>query len=265
MIRIKAAIKVIAVTLNTLLIYSVYAVGYLSIKLLKLNFEPWRNRCLTFWGKTSAWILSVNVKTKGDIPQPPFLLVSNHLSYVDIIILFSVLKTTFVAKLEVASWPVLGLISKTIGIVFIDRSRKKDVKRVNKVISEQINERQGITIFPEGTTSPGASVLRFRAPLLEHAAAECIEVSYCAINYKLMASNEPVFNTVCWWGDASMFDHLFNLAKQKNIKATITFGRAKETISDRKKLAKSLHKKVSAIFEPMCVTEETSEYKQIEF
>lgn len=263
--KIKAAIKVIAVSFNTLLIYSVYVIGYLPIKLLKLNFEPWRNRCLTLWGKTSARILSVNVETKGDIPQPPFLLVSNHLSYVDIIILFSVLKTTFVAKLEVASWPILGFISKTIGIVFIDRKRKRDVKRVNRIISEQINERQGITIFPEGTTSPGATVLKFRAPLLEHAASEAIEVSYCAIHYKLMASNDPVYNTVCWWGDASMFDHLFNLAEQKNIKATITFGQSKELLTDRKELAKSLHQKVSAIFEPMCETEEASDYKPIEF
>ncbi|MEX0661691.1 MAG: 1-acyl-sn-glycerol-3-phosphate acyltransferase [Balneolaceae bacterium] len=263
--QIKASLKVIAVVANTLLIYSVYAVGYLFIKLTKLNFEPWRNRCLTIWGKTSAKILSINVETKGDIPQPPFLLVSNHLSYVDIIILFSVLKTTFVAKLEVASWPVLGFIAKTIGIVFIDRKRKRDVKRVNKVISEQINERQGITIFPEGTTSPGASVLKFRAPLLEHAAAESIEVSYCAINYELASSDEPVHTTVCWWGDVSMFDHLFNLAKQKNINATITFGQSKETLSDRKKLAKSLHQKVSAIFEPMCISEDTSDYKPIEF
>lgn len=263
--QVKAFIKVISVTLNTLFIYSVYAIGYLFIKLLNLNFEPWRNMCLTTWGKTSAWILSVNVETKGDIPQPPFLLVSNHLSYVDIIILFSVLKTTFVAKLEVASWPVLGFISKTIGIVFIDRNRKRDVKRVNKVISEQINERQGITIFPEGTTSPGAKVLRFRAPLLEHAANEFIEVSYCAIHYKFIDSNEPVYNTICWWGDASMFEHLFNLAKQKNIQATITFGQSKETLSDRKELAKSLHQKVSAIFEPMCKTEDALDYKPIEF
>lgn len=263
--QFKAAIKVIAVTTNTLLIYSVYAVGYFFIKLAKLNFEPWRNVCLTAWGKTSSWILSVNITTRGKIPQPPFLLVSNHLSYVDIIVLFSVLKTTFVAKSEVASWPVLGFISRTIGIVFIDRRRKRDVKRVNKVISQELNERQGITIFPEGTTSPGASVLRFRAPLLEHAAAESIEVSFCAIHYKLASSDQSVSNTVCWWGDASMFDHLFNLAKHKNIKAIVTFGQSKETLSNRKELAKSLHQKVSAIFEPMCEIEDASDFKPIEF
>jgi len=263
--KLKAILKVIAVTLNTLFIYSVYAIGYLFIKLLNANFEHWRNRCLSAWGKSSARILSVNVRTNGDVPQPPFFLVSNHLSYVDIIILFSVLKTTFVAKSEVAGWPVLGHIAKTIGIVFINRSRKRDVKRVNKVISEQLNERQGITIFPEGTTSPGASVLQFRAPLLEHAAAESIEVSYCAINYKMTSPDKPVHDTVCWWGDTPLHKHLFNLARQKNIIATITFGETKESLSDRKELAKKLHQKVSAIFEPMCENEDASDYKPIEF
>jgi len=263
--ELKALLKVIAVTLNTLIIYSVYAVGYVFIKIFNINFEPWRNRCLSVWGKTSARILSVNVRTKGDVPKPPFLLVSNHLSYIDIIILFSVLKTTFVAKSEVAGWPVLGHISKSIGIVFIDRNRKRDVTRVNKVISEQLNDRQGITIFPEGTTSPGATVLRFRAPLLEHAATESIEVSYCAINYKLPSPNDPVQETVCWWGDAPLHKHLFNLARQKNITATITFGQSKESLSDRKELARRLHQKVSSIFEPMCKLEDTSDYKPIEF
>jgi len=254
---IKALIKVVGVVFGTLSIYSVYILGYFILTLFRQETVPWLNRCLQFWGSVIAGMLSIRVQVEGEIPEPPFFLVSNHLSYVDIIILLKTLKTTFVAKKEVAGWPFLGFISKSIGVVFIDRKRRQDVSRVNEEISASVSDKRGLTLFPEGTTSPGASVLRFRASLLEFPAQSNLGAHYCAINYSIESGDAEAYNTVCWWGNAPIHKHMYNLAKKSNVKATITFGSSKINESDRKILSEELHQKVSELFNPMCKADDT--------
>lgn len=264
MIQLKAIVKICGAIFFTLSVYSVYVIGYLGLSVFRVRTIPWKNRCLTFWGRAVAFCLSIKIKVVGEKPEPPFFLVSNHLSYVDIIVLFATLKTTFVAKEEVRKWPVLGFISQTIGILFIKRTVKRDVKRVNNHIAKAIKQGHGVTVFPEGTTSPGEKVLRFRASLLEIPASQGLPVSYCALHYKSPHSPRPAFLTVAWWGSHSLATHMFELAKTHGIKATITFGNLKEKEPDRKVLAEKLHKNVSDIFTPMCI-EGDAEYKPMEF
>lgn len=264
MTDLKAFIKISGTIFVTLSVYFVYAIGYLFLSLFKVNHIPWKNRCLSIWGRGVAKCLSIHIQIEGEKPEPPFFLVANHLSYVDIIILYASLKTTFVAKEEVKSWPVLGFIAQTIGVLFINRRVKRDVKRVNDHISKSIQMGHGVTIFPEGTTSPGAKVLPFRPSLLEIPASEGFLVSYCALNYNSPNSEKPAFKTVSWWGGRSLGGHMFELAKTHGIEATITFGSLKKKESDRKLLAKELHENVSNLFKPLCSIDET-DYKPMEF
>lgn len=265
MIHLKAVSKIIGVVSATLIIYAILVLGVFFLRIFRANSESWRNYCLTKWGQVSAFALSIKVNTNGDIPTPPFYLVSNHLSYIDIIILFSILKTTFIAKSEVSKWPILGTITKSIGIVFINRRKKRDVKRVNNIISDHLNKNRGVTLFAEGTTSPGAKILPFRAPLLELPARENIEVSYCVMHYSCKSKNDcSAHKDVNWWGDTPMHKHLYNLAKLSKIEATVTFGDSKVHANDRKQLAEDLHQKATEIFTPMCSSEET-DYKPITF
>lgn len=204
------------------------------------------------WGRSTARILSIKIDVTGKPPEPPFFMVTNHLSYIDIIVLFATLKTTFVAKAEVSNWPVLGRIARSIGIIFIDRTRKRDVSRVNKEITHCINEWYGVTLFAEGTTSAGLKVLPFKASLLESPANTDIGVSYCAIRYSTGSGQPPAYNFVNWWKDVSMFEHLLDLAKLSAIQASITFGDQKIHENDRKILADKLHYHVNQLFKPMC-------------
>lgn len=261
---IYAYIKVCAVVAVTLGVYAVFITGYGVLRLFNVPVDQWRNSCLTTWGKLAAKSLSIQVKVEGEIPAPPFFLVSNHLSYVDIIVLFSQLKTTFVAKAEVASWPVLGFIARTIGIVFIDRKLRSDVTRVNQEISNSVTRHRGLTLFPEGTTSPGAEILPFRASLLEYPASSELGAHYCALSYSTGQENDTAHITVSWWGDSQLNDHIIKLAKQDVIYATIRFGDSVIHKSDRKNLSKKLHKKVSKLFIPMCNSQEV-EFKPIQF
>lgn len=262
--KIISVFKVFFFLTGTVTTYSVYAIGLLFVKLLGYNYEPWRNKIMTIWGRESAFFLSMDIETEGVPPEPPFFLVTNHLSYLDIVVLSATTKTTYVSKGEIKHWPLIGIMARTLGIIFINRTRKKDVKRVNKIISEQINERQGITVFPESMTSPGEKILPFRPSLLQHPAAEGLEVSYAAIQYQTSEKDVPAYQSVSWWGDAELYKHLILMGQNRKIKAKIKFGEKKLIDPDRKTLAMKLHQQITELFEPMA-DGPVKNYKPLEF
>lgn len=206
---------------------------------------------MALWGRMVIKLFSMEIRLEGNPPQPPFFIVSNHLSYLDIPIYSAFINTTFVSKAEVKEWPIVGFMAKTLGILFIDRKKRSDVQRVNNLIAQNVNDKQGVILFPEGTTSPGLEVLNFRPSLLEHAAVSNIEVSYSSIRYETLESDLPAYKSVCWWGNKSMLEHLFLLSRNRKVIVDIRFGSEKVTHTDRKILAMELHKRVNSLFEPV--------------
>lgn len=212
---------------------------------------------MKLWGKSTMKLFSMEISVEGSPPKPPFFIVSNHLSYIDIPIYSSVLDTTFVSKIEIKHWPLIGFMARTLGIIFIDRRKKSDVHRVNKKISTDLNQHQGVILFPEGTTSPGVEVMRFRPSLLQHAALSEMSVSYAALRFETFEPDLPAYKSVCWWGDVSMLRHLYLMGKNRKIHVQIRFGNEKVFSNDRKELADILHQRVSELFVP--VTENMDE------
>lgn len=197
-------------------------------------------------------ILGIRLKVAGSVPKPPFYLVSNHLSYLDIPVFYSLLDTTFVSKAEVKHWPVIGAMARSLHVIFIDRKKRSDVVRVNQEISAEIHDQQGVLMFPEATTSSGESVLPFRASLLGYAAETKMEVSYAAIRYCTGEKDHPAHLSVCWWGeDMPILQHLRKLLSNKNVTAEVVFGEGTVVSDNRKELAEQLEKRVNEIFEPV--------------
>jgi 1-acyl-sn-glycerol-3-phosphate acyltransferase len=260
---IRAITKLISFLVTTLLFYSLIMLCLLG-SVIGVNYEKLRGYLLRTWGKVCCWILGANVVVKNEVPEPPFLLVSNHLSYIDIFVLFSKLRCLFVAKSDVKTWPFIGFIIRTCGILFIDRQRKRDVTRVNKLISRNINANQGIILFPEGTTSPGYEILPFRTSLLEYPASQQFPVSTVSISYKTNAQQEVAYHSVCWWDDTPFFVHFFNLLKLKSFTAVLNFGPDKILDDDRKLLAERLKADIESHFEPIITQKEFLE-KNLEF
>lgn len=206
---------------------------------------------MKIWGKIALTCLAVKVEIRGTPPEPPFFLVSNHLSYIDIPVYYYCLKTTFVSKAEVKEWPIVGLMARSLGIIFIDRNRKRDVHRVNSIISDRINNHQGVILFPEGRTSAGDKIRPFRPSLLQHPAMEGLHVHYAAIRYQTGEKDVPAHLSVAWWEDISLLGHLIRLASNRSITAQVTFGEKSVKKDDRKILANELHKEVETVFIPM--------------
>lgn len=256
--KIIAVFKVILFPVCTLLIYSFYLIILIFITITGKRYEIWRNRSMEIWGKVTAKIFSMEIKVEGTPPDPPFFIVSNHLSYIDIPVYSSVIKTTFVSKAEVKRWPLVGFMARTLGIIFIDRRKRSDVARVNKEISDQLNDLQGVILFPEGTTSPGSEILPFRPSLLQHAAETETDVSFAAIRYETSENDLSAHKSVCWWGNTPMLKHLFMMGQNKKINATIKFGEHTVKNSDRKALAEELQQKVEKLFHPVIDRQEKS-------
>jgi 1-acyl-sn-glycerol-3-phosphate acyltransferase len=218
---------------------------------------------MRYWGRGVLFIFSMELSVKGPPPTPPFFIVSNHLSYIDIPIYAAVIDTTFVSKSEIRHWPLVGWMAHMLGIIFINRKLKSDVKRVNNEITEAV-ENQGVLLFPEATTSPGTEILRFRSSLLEHAAEDNLAVSVAAIRYETEKFDMPAYESVCWWGDSPLHTHLLTLGCTCRIKVEIIFSEEKFSDSDRKNLAAKLEKKMKEMFVPVADTV-VEDYKPVEF
>ncbi|MGD8427550.1 MAG: lysophospholipid acyltransferase family protein [Balneolaceae bacterium] len=248
--NVRATVRLILFFITTLLTIVFVAVGNFLLGPVGRRWHiAWKNKVIKAWAWLVSWIIGLQVDLKGTPPDPPFLLVSNHLSYIDPLLFWRYLDATFVAKSEVKSWPFFGWGTKTLGVLFIDRELRKDVKRMNERISSSISNVQGVIIFPEGTSTKGKDVKSFNAPLLQYPVDNQMPVHYVSISYKT-PNPWPAHMHVCWWGDMAFMSHFWNLLKIPRFKAKVIFG---ESIieRDRKILADRLHRAVSSSFMPV--------------
>jgi len=210
------------------------------------------------WAEGVAFIFNMEVEIDGKPPKAPFFLVSNHLSYMDIIPLYLSLRCTFVAKKAVRNWPVLGYMVHAVGVIFVDRKKRTDVKRVNEELSRSMNQYQGLIFFPEATSSGGEEILPFHASLLQFPADEELPVHTASISYTTSKHDIPARDSVCFFGARHGFlEHLLILSQTKKIYCKIKFGNKTEQSSDRKELASRLRKNIQAYFEPSSSVEVT--------
>src|SRR5215210_2559116 len=130
----------------------------------KLEIEHWSLQLLT--------ILRVPLFLHGMPPAytiRPLMLVSNHVSWLDIFMINAIVAVRFVAKSEIRGWPALGWLCARAGTIFINRGRRRDTTRVNQVVARALVGGDVFTVFPEGTTTDGSTLLKFHASLLEPA------------------------------------------------------------------------------------------------
>jgi 1-acyl-sn-glycerol-3-phosphate acyltransferase len=186
-------------------------------------------------------IFSAVYRSMGPIPQKG-LLVLNHLSYLDIMVISSLTPAIFVSKSEVRDWPLIGWLSSLGGTLFIQRARRTHVGVVNREIEAALAEGLLVVVFPEGTSTNGQEVLPFRSPLLEPVTTGTHPISVGYTRYEL--DDGDAGNEVCYWGDHSFFPHVVNLLDKRHVRATVHFGTFVRTTEDRKQLAIDLREAV---------------------
>lgn len=213
--------------------------------------RPARNAIFRVWARICLRVIGARVRVEGPAPRAPFLLVCNHLGYVDIPVLASCADAWFVAKMEMRSWPIVGILCRSVGTIFIDRKTGRDVLRVNRLIEDVLRRGYGVVVFPEGTSTQGFEVRRFRTSLLDHAARTGLPVHAAALTYRTTPEEPPAHLSVCWWGDAPLFAHAQRLVELPRFDIVLRFSPVAVSAGDRKELAERLHREVERIFEPV--------------
>ena len=199
----------------------------------------------TIWlQKSSRRVLRVlrsETVTAGAIPSSG-LLVCNHLSYLDILVLASLTPCVFVAKSDVRQWPVFGWFARLAGTVFVNREKRSQAAQSADEIAAALKTGALVVLFPEGTSSGGETVLPFKSSLLEPAVRQPYSLTAGLIQYQL--SDGDVSEEVCYWKDMTLVPHLVNLMSKRAVHASVKFTELRRGSSNRKELAQQLHAEV---------------------
>ena len=244
---IRATIRTVLFIVATFGLYGIWFALHFFIP----NKTYWRQLAFGSWTKAFVWISGMEIEVIGVPPKPPFFLVANHLSYVDIGALRATVEGVFVAKAEVKDWFLAGRIVRDMGVIFIDRKNRRDIPRAGEEIISKLTDGEGVIVFPEGTSTKGEEVLPFNSSFLEFASRTDLPVSYASISYRTPEGEPPASKMVCWWEDISFMEHLFRLFTVKRFTAILDFGEEPVVSPDRKHLAAELRQRVQEKFIPI--------------
>ncbi len=186
-------------------------------------------------------VFRIETQFTGDIPSSG-LLVCNHLSYLDILVLSALAPCVFVAKREVKHWPVFGWFAMLAGTVFVHREQRSQAVQTVDEIEAALQTGAVVVLFPEGTSSGGETLLPFKSSLLEPAARQPHSLTAGLLQYEL--GDGDVSEEVCYWKDMTLVPHLINLCSKHAVQASVHFNHFREGNADRKQLARQLHAEV---------------------
>ena len=247
----RAILRLLAFAVLTGVLFSGYLVTRLG-GLLSRRFA--RSSHFWFvgnWARGCMRILGATIEIEGSAPRGAFFLVSNHLSYVDVIVLLTQLEGVLLARSDVARWPIFGLLARSTGTLFVDRARRADLPRVIAEVERTLERNMGVVVFPEGTSSEGAEVKRFKPGLFEVAVRTRTPVSCATLSYETDPRHPPAHLSVCWWGDMTFPGHFYRLFGLPGFRARVSFGDEPIVATDRKVLAVEAQRAVAARFVPV--------------
>lgn len=236
------AIGVIAgLTLTTAVLFPVQYV-LLKRGAAAAGGPPW------WWHRTAVRLLNLRVEIRGaPAAERPLLILSNHVSWLDIVVLGSLMPLSFVAKAEVATWPVFGFLARMQRTVFADRTRRTATRGIAGDIAARLRRGDPIVLFAEGTTSNGGEVLPFRSALVgaawqaldgdgPPAKVQPVSIVYTRRNGLPLGRRGRA--AIAWYGDMEIAGHLWGVLTDGAIDAVVSFGPpiAASADSDRKRV-----------------------------
>lgn len=242
--NVRLVLRAPGLTLVTAALWLLWLAGALPAWLAG-RLGAWGAQVLHSWARASARVIGMRTRVLGELGSEPCLLVANHLSYVDVLLLGAQRPCVFVAKSEVAGWPVLGFLARTVGTLFVERGRKRELPGLARAIGVEIARGRTVVLFPEGTSTSGELVGRFHPALLEPAIALGLPVHHAAIHYRTEPGDPPAELSVCWWGEMTFVRHLVGLLSMRSFEARLALGTEPLRDTDRKHLARRLHGAVS--------------------
>ncbi len=240
------------------LAYRVAALALLTMALLPLQIvavaltPQLARRIPVLYHRLGTRFMGVAVRVQG-VPSPsrPLLIVANHVSWLDISVITTTSPVSFIAKREVASWPVFGLLAKLQRSIFIDRERRQKSGAANSEIAARLIAGDAIVLFAEGTSSDGKDVLPFRSALIGSAAQACerLPAGMVFVQPLSVVYTGEGRKIAPWHGDMDLLPHLVRVLRVPKVDAVLHWGEPIPYFvqSDRKQIAKKLEGDVRAL------------------
>lgn len=214
--RIRAARRLVTILIWTLIAIPIQAV-------LVLVSARGATAFAKVYHRTLCRLIGLRIQVVGEAsPERPVLFVSNHSSWLDVLVLGATLEASFVAKAEVGSWPLVRTVARLGRTVFVSRTRT-GTKGEAGAIRDRLAAGDSIILFPEGTTSDGGRVLPFRSAFLSVADQARLVQPVSVVFDRLgglpaCRRDRPLF---AWYGDTDIFSHFWRLARRANARATV--------------------------------------------
>lgn len=221
--QLKASLKFVQFTMAL----ASYFTTAIFVNIFSTNKEKHLQYVVSFYCKLALKIFNVKLTTnlyKKEVKGT--LLVSNHLSYLDIIAISSLIPTNFITSTDIERTPVLGHICKLASCIFVDRRGRMNRSNELSKISNRLLSGENIVIFPEATSTNGEKIIPFKKGLFEAVIQKDLLISSLCVQY-LRINNFPVTrenrDIVCWYGDMDFLPHLWRLLQQTEIVMNLNY------------------------------------------
>ncbi|WP_077000203.1 1-acyl-sn-glycerol-3-phosphate acyltransferase [Variovorax sp. KK3] len=208
-----------------------------------------REQRVQAWADKMLALMDIRLVVQGTPPERgPVLMVSNHVSWLDILTIHAARHVRFVSKSNVQRWPLIGALATGAGSLYIERERRRDALRVVHHMTEALSRGEVIAVFPEGTTGDGTTLLPFHANLLQAAISSGAPVQPTALRFADAASGETSM-APRYIGADNLWVSLWRVLKAPPIHAIVRFGEPQPAWGrDRRAWALSLHADVHALW-----------------
>jgi 1-acyl-sn-glycerol-3-phosphate acyltransferase len=188
----------------------------LSPEQREMRVQAWAMQFLALWG--------IHLRVLGQpVANGPALMVANHISWLDILVIHAARHCRFVSKSDIREWPLVGMLATGAGTLYIERTSRKDALRMVKDIANAMQEGDVVAIFPEGTTSDGRDLLPFHANLIQSAIQAQAPVQPMSLQFIDNQSREITF-APCYIGDDTLIGSMWRTLKAPGITAVVHFG-----------------------------------------
>ncbi|MGZ5180144.1 MAG: lysophospholipid acyltransferase family protein [Ramlibacter sp.] len=197
------------------------------------------------WAQRMLDVLGIGLELRGDPPaHGPMLLVANHISWLDILVLHAARHCRFVSKSEVRHWPLLGRLATGAGTLYIERHSRRDAMRVVHQMAASLRAGEILAVFPEGTTSNGITLLPFHANLIQAAVSADAPAQPVALQFIETRTGRPSLSP-CYIDDDTLVGSLWRTLSGPPITAVASFGQPQRVAGrDRRTWAADLRRAV---------------------
>ena len=209
--------------------------------------EAQKKEQIQAWAHALLAQLAIKLIVNGARQPGPVLLVSNHISWLDIVVIHATGHCRFVSKADVQRWPVVGMLATGAGTLYIERESRRDALRVVHHMAERLQAGDVLAVFPEGTTGDGSTVLPFHANLLQAAISAQVSVQPMALHFVNGATQAMSFDP-CYIADDTLLQSVWRTLRAHDLQAIVNYGEPQAALGrDRRAWAADLHDAVVAL------------------